>query len=265
MEVFLRLVLGHLIGDFTLQTNYIAAWKRRNLWGMAVHCGIHPILYTVLLWNYMGQVWMRIGDVSFTGWTCVLLIFIAHFVEDEWRVWSVLKKGAPDNTFFYLWDQVIHYAVLFAISPVVDGGATSKFGFIHYPPLEGVVMGAQAAGLGAWQRFLTVTRPEPWVLAGSLLVIVTHFTTVSIYFIEKDVFGKDFPAADEKYISMAERMVVTGCFLLPGIWWAGLIAVWFGWVVLSKIRDRYDFSWTSIVVGNLTAVACGLLLRGIFY
>ena len=114
-------------------------------------------------------------------------------------------------------------------------------------------------------RFFTVTRPEPWVFIAILFVIVTHFTTITIYFIEKDFFGAHFPATDEKYISMAERLIVTGCFLLTGNWWIVLVAVWLGWILLNKRRKIYDFSWTSIILGNLTAVLCGILSRKFFY
>lgn len=264
MEIFWRLVLGHLIGDFTLQTNQIASWKRSSVWGMLVHCGIHPLLYVIFLWKYLGQVWLHIGPVPLTGTLCVILIFVFHFIEDEWRVWSVEKRGAPDNSFFYVWDQVIHYAVLFAMSPVLDG-ATSKFGLISYPSIMGVVPHTQALGMSVLERFLTITRPENWVFIGILFVIVTHFTTVTIYFFEKDFFGGEYPATDEKYISMAERLVVTGCFLLPGLWWIGLIVVWLGWVVVSKIRRVYDFSWTNIIIGNVTAIFCGFFIRNLIY
>ena len=137
MEIFWRLVLGHLIGDFTLQTNHIAGWKRTSLTGMIVHCAIHPVIYSVLLWKYMGLTWLSIGRVAFTGWVCVFIIFAAHFVEDQWRVWSVLRRNAPDNTFFYVWDQVIHYAVLFAMAPAMEG-ASGKFGILKYPPIADV-------------------------------------------------------------------------------------------------------------------------------
>ena len=170
MEIFWRLVLGHLIGDFTLQTNFIAAWKRRSIWGVFVHCGIHPVIYSILLWRYLGQVWFQIGPLQFTGCVCVPIIFISHFIEDEWRIWSVSKKGAPDNTFFYVWDQVIHYAVIFTFSPVVDSGmvSTGKFGFIHYPSISGLVPYNEWLGLDFWNKFLTLTRPENWVFLGIL-------------------------------------------------------------------------------------------------
>lgn len=264
MEIFWRLVLGHFIGDFTLQTNYIAAWKRRNFWGLLVHCGIHPIIYAILLWRYIGQVWIVIGPLKLTGCTCIFLVFITHIIEDEWRIWSVQKKGAPDNTFFYVWDQIIHYAILFTMSPVIDG-STSKFGSLHYPPIAGVILQSQAAGLSLWERFFTITRPENWVFIGIIFVVVTHFTTVTIYFLEKDFLGRDYPETNEKYISIAERLIVMACFLLPGLWWISVVAVWILRAIVYKLRHVYDFTWISILIGNMIAVICGIIARAIIY
>jgi hypothetical protein len=264
MEIFWRLVLGHLISDFTLQTNYIAAWKRRSFWGLLVHCAIHPILYAVLTWKYLNQVWIQLGPIELTGTACLVIIFVTHFIEDEWRIWSVLKRGSPDNTFFYFWDQIIHYAVLFAMSPVVEG-ATTKLQFLRYPSIVGVLPLDQAASLGWIERFSTLVRPEPWVWIAILFAVVTHFTTVTIYFLEKDMFGAEFPEVHEKYISMAERVVVMTCFLLPGLWWLAVLAFWLGRAVLYKFQKLYDISWISVIIGNLTAVACGLLARYFLY
>lgn len=264
MEIFWRLILGHLISDFTLQTNYVAAWKRRSIWGLLVHCATHPIIYVILTWNYLTQVWIEIGPLKLTGLACILLIFITHVIEDEWRIWSVLKKGAPDNTFFYAWDQVIHYAIIFAMAPVIEG-SVGKFGFLTYPPLADVISAAESPGLTLWEKFSTVIQPESWVFIAILFVIVTHFTTVTIYFIEKDLFGGDYPATDEKYISMAERVVVMGCFLLPGLWWISVLFVWLLRPAIYKLRRVYDFSWTSVLVGNGTAILCGLISRSLLY
>lgn len=264
MEIFWRLVLGHLIADFTLQTNYIAAWKRRNAWGLVVHCAIHPVMYAILLWKYLPQVWVRVGPVDISGALCLVVIFVTHFIEDEWRIWSVLKKGAPDNTFFYFWDQIIHYAVIFALSPVVDG-ATTKLPFLYYPPISGALPLAQAGGLSAVERFFTITRPEPWVFVAILFAVVTHFTTVTIYFLEKDMFGAEFPEVHEKYISMAERVIVMLCFLLPGHWWAVVLAFWLVRGILYKVQKFYDISWISVILGNATAIVCGLLSRHFLY
>lgn len=264
MEIFWRFILGHFIADFTLQTNYIASWKRRSLVGLFVHVGIHPIIYSILLWNYLGQVWLEIGPLKLTGCVCVLLIFIAHVIEDEWRIWSVFRRGAPDNTFFYVWDQIIHFAVIFTFSPVVEG-SVGKFGVLSYPPLSGVLSASESAGLTVWQHFTTVIHSETWVIIVLLYAIVTHFTTVTIYFIEKDFFGRMYPETQEKYISMAERVVLMSCFLLPSYWWTVIVGIWAGRIIVYKIRRIYDFSWTSILVGNVTAVLCGIFARVLIY
>ncbi|GEM_PF-370187 len=264
MEIFWRLILGHLIADFTLQTNYIAAWKRESKWGLLVHCAIHPIIYSILLWNYVGQVWIQVGSLELTGCLCIFLVFITHLIEDEWRIWSVLKQGSPDNTFFYVWDQVIHYAVLFAFSPVVDG-MMGKFGLLYYPPLYGVVSYSEVLDLNLWERFLTLSRNETWVFVGILFALVTHFATVTIYFLEKDLLGKNFPSVKEKYISMLERGVVMVCFLLPGFWWISVVLLWISRSILYRIYRWGDFSWIHIFLGNGIAILCGIIVRHLVY
>ena len=250
MEIFWRLVLGHLIADFTLQTNYIAAWKRRNLTGLFVHCIIHPLIYSILLWNYLGQVWIKIGPVELTGTLCLFIIFASHFIEDHWRIWSVLKNNSPDNTFFYLWDQVVHYAVIFAISPAIEGSA-SKFGFISYPSISGIFSAVESIHLNVVQRFFTIVRPEPWIFIGILLTLITHFTTVSIYFLEKDFLQKEFPSNREKYIGIMERLVIVLCFMLPGNGWILVVAVWVFRIILLKTKKWIPVTWMNIIFGNL--------------
>jgi hypothetical protein len=264
MEIFWRLVLAHLIADFTLQTNYIAAWKRKSLIGISVHCAIHPIISALLTWRYLGQTWLQIGSWEITGCTSIAIIFITHFIEDEWRVWTVLKKWAPDNILFYLWDQMIHYTVILMVSPAIAGSPT-YFKWFQYPALNQVVPAAEALGLSLWERFMTVTYPEPWVCIAILIAIVTHFTTINIYFIEKDWFGIPFPSTAEKYLSMAERLAVMGCFFLPGHWWIVVVLFWLLRTAVYKIRKIQDFTWTNIIIGNTTAVTCGILSRSILY
>lgn len=264
MEIFWRLVLGHLIGDFTLQTNYIAAWKRTSLWGLWVHCAIHPLLYSVLLWRYMDQVWIQVGPIPLYGWLCVLIVFMGHFIEDLWRIWSVTKKGEPDNIMFYVFDQLVHYMIIFAVSPVVDGHQ-GKYGMINYPVISGVMSASMAYGMTAWDRFTTIVRPENWVFIGILFAVVTHFTTVTIYFIEKDFFGMPFPSDREKYIGIAERVIVMSCFLLPGYWWAAVVGLWLLRTVIYKFKNLVNFSWLNLLVSHSTAVLCGVFARILFY
>src|SRR4051812_43217922 len=116
MIIFWRLVLAHILGDFTLQFNAIAHWKRHSKWGMAVHVLTHPIVSGALTWPFLGRVWIETRWLHLPGWLCVLLIGFFHYLEDEWRVWSIQKTGAPDSTVFFFWDQAVHLAVILAFS-----------------------------------------------------------------------------------------------------------------------------------------------------
>jgi hypothetical protein len=107
---------------------------------------------------------------------------------------------------------------------------------------------------------------ETWPILGILFVIVTHCATVTVWFIEKDIFGTNYPETEEKYISILQRLVVWLSFFLPNPWWV-LVLVFvlfsFGRHVWSR---RVDFSWTSVLLGNALAVACGFISRfGIGY
>lgn len=225
MEIFFRLLFGHFLADFTFQTNYIAKWKRLSRLWLVIHVLIHPLCYLFLCWPYMSDVWVRWGNFTMTGWACIPIATVLHFVEDWFRV-QMVNKGWSDNTLFYAWDQVIHIVVLAALSPIQS------------------------------QKVMTV-----WPILGTLFVVVTHFATVTIWFIEKDIYGRDYPETEEKYISILQRLVVWLTFFLPHPWWLlvlTFVLFSFGRHVLSK---RVDFSWTSVLLGNSIAVLCGLISR----
>lgn len=225
MEIFCRLLFGHLLADFTFQTNFIANWKRRQLWGLLAHVFIHPVCYIALAWPYLNDVWRTVGGVALNGWMCVALITLAHFAEDFFRV-SAVNRGWADNTLFYLWDQIIHLLCIWFLCPVA-------------------------------------TQPlvNSWPIIGALFVLVTHCATVTVWFIEKDIYGRDYPETEEKYLSILQRTVVFLAFFLPSPWWyvvPMVVLITFGRHVWS---GRVDFSWTSVILGNLIAVACGLFTR----
>lgn len=237
MLIFWRLMLGHMLADFTLQSNFINAWKRRSHWGMLVHCGMHPAAYASLTWPYLGQGWISLPWLNLPGWACVLLIFFLHYAEDEWRVFTIFRYSAPDSALFFVWDQIIHCVSIFVFVPV---SVFSDLG------MQGLI-------------------PEKWPVLGCLAVGVTHFCTVVIYFIEKDLYGSDFPEFSEKYLLMAARLALALCFLLPGTWWAAPALLWAINVFYLRRRRVIDYSWLSLGLGGGVSIAFGLLARVLWY
>jgi hypothetical protein len=74
MDIFCRLLFGHLLADFTFQTNYLAEWKRQRFGGLLVHVAIHPVCYTVLTWPFLNSVWVTYGKFSLNDWLGAILI-----------------------------------------------------------------------------------------------------------------------------------------------------------------------------------------------
>ncbi|MBI4249767.1 MAG: DUF3307 domain-containing protein [Elusimicrobia bacterium] len=237
MLIFWRLVLGHLIADFTLQSNFVNHWKRSNVMGMLFHSGMHPVVNLLLTYRYLGDYWVDNQYFRLQGWACVLIIFITHFIEDQWRVFTIFKFHTSDNTLYFVWDQFIHYAVIFMVFPL--------------EMLTG----------GGMQRPI----PERWVILGILFVLVTHFTTVMIYFLEKDFFNGVFPDFDAKYLGMAERLVLCLCFFLPGRLWFPMALAWTAYLVYLKLRRIQDITWFNMAVGAVASVLCGFVGRAVYF
>lgn len=237
MNIFWRLMFGHLLCDFTLQTNFINRWKRTSQWGLLVHCGMHPAAYLLLTWPFLSDYWISNSLFQLNGWACIAIIFITHYLEDWWRVLTINKYGMPDNTLFFAWDQVIHYAVIFSVAPLA----------VTTTPLAGYF-------------------PEKWPVLGCLFVLVTHACTVLIYFVEKDLNGADYPADDEKHLAMAERLVLALCFLFPSpAGAAALAAAWLGVMFYLRRRRLFDLTAFTFYTGAAVAALCGLAARFVYY
>ncbi len=237
MAIFWRLLFGHLLADFTFQTNYINRWKRISFFGLLIHCLMHPLFYMVLCWPYLGDFWIDNAVFRLNGWACLALIFATHWLEDWWRVYSIRRYGMPDNTVFFLWDQVIHYSVLFVAAPMAI---------------------SNAAAVGFF--------PEKWPVLGCLFVLVTHVCTVMVYFLEKDLNGAEYPGFDEKYLAMAERLVLALCFLFPSVFGAaGLAAGWLGVMFFLRRKRMFDLTTFTFYLGTALSILCGLAARAIYY
>ncbi len=235
MIVFWRLLFGHFLADFTLQSNFINRWKRSSRWGMLVHCSMHPLCYAVLTFGYLGRTWIEWGPLKLEGWACLVVIFLAHWLEDEWRVFTIFRYHTPDNTLYFIWDQIIHYVVIALMIP----------------------LGTVSAGGGF--------MPEKWPVLGCLAVLTTHAATVFIYFVEKDVYGAVFPSGREKYLGMSERLgVALSIFALSPVAAAGAALAWTGAAGYARKKGWLDVSLLNLALGTVIAVSCGAAARLVF-
>jgi len=96
MSLFATLLLGHLLGDFLLQTNWVFEFKTRSWIGIALHTAIHLVVTALLIQNW----WDLRGLLALLG--------ILHFTID----WVKIRYSSKSQTFDFLLDQLAHLVVI---------------------------------------------------------------------------------------------------------------------------------------------------------
>lgn len=191
MDIFFRLLLAHLIGDYTLQTDYIAKWKRESFVGVIVHTTIFLFISVILLWDKLDKIWFK-----WQGWVCLLILYILHIIEDEYRAYNVRHSHKEDSIIFFLWDQFIHIIFIYLFSP------TDNY---------------------------TI---EPLIVVLCIFVIGTHFLSVFILYLDRTFYNIDTAYVNFriKYFYILLRFIVLILFLLPKNWYfvsLGVIPIFF--------------------------------------
>lgn len=99
VELFLILVLAHVLGDFYFQSEKMCSSKRNgHVSSPWMYC--HSLIVTVITFTL---VW----DSSFL--LCAGIIFVSHWLID------VVKSYRKDTALWFIIDQLLHIAVLVAI------------------------------------------------------------------------------------------------------------------------------------------------------
>lgn len=112
MSIFDVLLLGHLVGDFLFQTNWMARLKSSRWDALAVHAAV----YTACVWAAAGLGGATLGALP------VVLLFVSHVVLDQRafvRWWARTVGGisrAEDQWLLVVIDQVFHLLILAAVS-----------------------------------------------------------------------------------------------------------------------------------------------------
>lgn len=96
IELFVFLLLAHLVADFVFQTSASCKSKAEKHW-CSVHQYIHALIVFVLAW-------LVSWDASF--WWAALIIGLAHLGLDLW------KSYRPETVVWFSLDQLLHISVI---------------------------------------------------------------------------------------------------------------------------------------------------------
>lgn len=109
MSSFDYLLLAHFIGDFPLQTNWMAVHKANKWLPLLTHALVYTLTVSMIAW-------FGFGGLSIWG---ILLVFVAHVVLDrrifvQWWLRTVMGTTGKEAIWLgIIVDQVFHLVVLF--------------------------------------------------------------------------------------------------------------------------------------------------------
>jgi len=102
MEILLYLIIGHLIGDFLLQSSSLVAYKQRSIYGLLLHILMIMISHTTLLIPYLKSDKIAFG---------LVFIFVLHFIIDYTKIELNMQTKYPIIPFAL--DQLAHFITIF--------------------------------------------------------------------------------------------------------------------------------------------------------
>lgn len=100
VELFLFLLLAHLIADFALQTSKSCESKREKKWRSGYHY-VHAVIVFALSW---------LASLCLEFWWCAMVIAVTHFTIDLW------KSYREDKVKWFVVDQLLHIAILAVVA-----------------------------------------------------------------------------------------------------------------------------------------------------
>lgn len=177
MDLFMSLLLAHLVADFVLQARNGCKDKVERKWRSLYHYWHAAIVFVIS--------WLVSWDVRF--WWCALLIGITHFAIDMW------KSYREENVVWFSVDQILHILILVGVSVLWCGVHDWSIPFGLAPKTIAIAVAAlvcwkpanifiklmqhyEALGLLVAAKSIirfgdAQTRKSEYVLAGTLLSI----------------------------------------------------------------------------------------------
>lgn len=119
LSFFLRLTLGHLIGDFVLQPYWLVVAKRNGWRGLLVHVGIVTFITAILVWAFIPHWWM---------W--ILTLYLGHLFIDQFRTFIFTDNSKGKGLLLLILDQVAHLMLIAILAWAATGWRVSDLEII---------------------------------------------------------------------------------------------------------------------------------------
>ena len=227
--MIIAMFLAHLVGDYILQWNSLAAWKSRELKGVIAHC---LVVFAVT--------WLFILPFDPSWWPWVIFIGVAHFLIDAIQ----LRFKPPISALArFSLDQVAHFIV---ITVALAGGS--------YLDLAAL-----------WQNGLTLLQSDLLLIYFFGYAFVTMPAWVLVKFTAYGLVQGSAPQFGDssKYLGIMERLLMTTFvavgqyFLVPVVILPRLLMEW----PQVANDERAPVYLAELLTSVILAVIVGILFR----
>ncbi|PWK14284.1 DUF3307 domain-containing protein [Tumebacillus permanentifrigoris] len=103
-------LIGHLVGDYLLQNDWMALNKKKRFWSGELACNVHCLLWTLSV-------------LVFTGWWDVvhfILVYLSHYILDRssivCTIVDFINVKKPQAWVYIVYDNVLHLLFLYLIA-----------------------------------------------------------------------------------------------------------------------------------------------------
>ncbi len=226
--LFWRLLAGHFIGDFTLQTDTIFKIKVKYPWGVILHGSIAGILICIMAIPYLSHYPIL--------WLYLFLNIAFHILVDKAKL-SINPKVKKVGFIFFLLDQIIHIAACWLISISVPSSP-------HYGasiPLYGNT---------TFMIFISVYIAVTYGVLYLILSIKTSFN-----------LPVAFPGWNLKIIEFLERAAITTFTVLGSFYYLFILIALLPRAYLSILRKKYKIGALDLILDLIFALVAGFLLK----
>lgn len=239
LSFFLRLLLGHFVGDFVLQPYWLVLAKREGWTGLIVHVGAVTFVTAILVWNLMPNWW---------GW--IIVLFIVHLFIDQFRTFVFTDNSKGRGLILLFADQAVHLISIGLIAWIATGWTPTMLAHLFSPdvPNQYRVM-AYLTGLA--------------VLIGTVPVLEVEFTTAVWAVQGKEITKPASIDKEDRILGSLERVVAAALIVLGYVWLSPLVFLPRLGVMIYKGQARTDR--TAVTTKVLTSLATTLLVSILLY
>jgi hypothetical protein len=241
LSFFLRLVLGHMIGDFVLQPYWLVLAKRKGWPGLLIHVSIVTFITAILAWNTIPN-W----------WVWIIVLFIGHLFIDQFRTFVFTDNSKGKGLLLLILDQIAHLILIGLIAWAATGWTPADLALLLTPEaLNQYRMLAYLIGLATVIGVAPVLEAEV-----SVAVLATQGTEI------KQTVAID---ATDRILGGLERIIATVLILVgyglftPLVFLPRLALM----IYQGQAKDNRTTVITKVVTSFVMAIIVGLILYNI--